>query len=176
MRPVWWMVAAVLVANVALAESVQKIGYVDLRRALVESDTGKKAQEELKGHADKVQSKLKKQKDEIDNLKDRLEKKSPGMTEEGRANLEEDYRKKARTFESNVTDSQADLQKKEKELTGTIIRDLQAIIFQYGQEQDYAVILGTDSGAVVYGAKSADVTDAIIQRYNSGQASKKKEK
>ena len=176
MRSIWWMVAAVLVANVALAESVQKIGYVDLRRALLEADTGKKAQEELKDQADKVQSKLKKQKDEIDALKDRLEKESPGMKEEERAKLAEDYRKKARAFESDVTDSQADLQKKEKELTGAIIRDLQAIILQYGQEQDYTVILGTGSGAVVYGAKSADVTDAIIQRYNSGHASKKKEK
>lgn len=176
MRPVWWMVAAVLVANVALAESVQKIGYVDLRRALLEVDTGKKAQEELKNQVAKVQSKLKKQKDEIDNLKDRLEKQWEGMKTEERANLEEDYRKKARTLESDVTESQADLQKREKELTGAIMRDLQQILLQYGQEQDYTVILETNSGTVVYGAKSADVTDALIQRYNSGQASKKKEK
>jgi outer membrane protein len=169
MKSVWWMVAAVLVANVALAESGQKIGYVDLRRALLESDAGKKAEEEFKRHADKVQSKLKKQKDEIDNLKDRLEKKSPGMTQAERAKLGEDFRKKTRDFESKVRDAQADLQKKEKELTGGIFRDLKAIIVQYGQEQGYTVILGT----VVYGAKNADVTEAIVQRYNSGRASKK---
>jgi outer membrane protein len=170
------MVAAVVVANVALAESVPKIGYVDLQRALLEVDTGKKAQQELKDLADKVQGKLKKQKDAIDALRERLEKNSPSMKDEERANLEEDYRKKARAFESDVSDSQADLQKKEKDLTGAIIRDLQAIILQYGQEQNYTVILGTDSGAVVYGAKSADVTDAIIQRHNSAQAGKKREK
>ena len=176
MRLVWLIVAAVLVANVASAESVPKIGYVDLQRALLEVDTGKKAQQELKDRAEKVETKLKKQKDEIDSLRERLEKKSSGMTEQERANLEEDYRKKARAFENEVTDSQADLQKKEKELTGAIVRDLQAIILQYGQEQNYTVILGTDSGAVVYGAKDANVTDAIVERYNSGQASKKKEK
>jgi len=172
MRSIWWMVAALLIANVALAESAQKIGYVDLQRALLESDTGKKAEEEFKGQADKIQSKLKKQKDELDNLKDRLERKSPGMTEAERAKLGEDYRKKARDFESNVREAQADLQKKEKELTGGILRDLQAIIRQYGQEQGYTVILGT----VAYGAKNADVTEAIVQRYNSEHASKKKEK
>jgi outer membrane protein len=172
MKPVWWMIAAVLVANVALAESVQKIGYVDLQRALLESDAGKKAEEEFKGQAEKVRSKLKKQKDEIDHLRDRSERKSPGMAEAERAKLGEDYRKKARDFESNVREAQADLQKKEKELTGGIFRDLQAIIRQYGQEQGYTVILGT----VAYGAKNADVTDAIIQRYNSEHASNKKEK
>jgi len=101
-----------------------------------------------------------------------LERKSPGMTEAERAKLGEDYRKKARDFESNVREAQADLQKKEKELTGGILRDLQAIIRQYGQEQGYTVILGT----VAYGAKNADVTEAIVQRYNSEHASKKKEK
>jgi outer membrane protein len=176
MRSVWLMVAAVLIANVALAESAPKIGYVDLQRALLETEAGKKAQQEMKDRADKVQTKLKKQKDEIDSLRERLEKKSPGMTGQERANLEEDYRKKARTFENEVADSQADLQKKEKELTGSILQELQAIILQYGQEQNYTVILGTDSGAVVYGAKNANVTDTIIERYNSGQASKKKEK
>jgi outer membrane protein len=166
------MVAAALIPNVALAESVQKIGYVDMQRALLASDAGKKAEEEFKGQADKVQSKLKKQKDEIDNLKDRLEKRSAGMTEAERAKLEEDFRKKAGNFESNVRDAQSDLQKKEKDLTGGIFRDLQAIILQYGQEHGYTVILGT----VLYGAKDADLTEEIVQRYNSGHASKKKEK
>ncbi|MBP1685693.1 MAG: putative Outer rane chaperone Skp (OmpH) precursor [Deltaproteobacteria bacterium] len=176
MRPVWLMVAALAVANVAWAESAPKIGFVDMQRALLETDAGKKAQQELKDRADKAQSKLKKQKDEIDGLRERLEKQASAMKAEERATLEEDYRKKARTFDNEVQDSQAELQKKEKELTGAILKDLQAIILEYGQEQNYTVILGTDTGAVVYGAKSADVTDTIVQRYNSGQASKKKEK
>jgi outer membrane protein len=174
MRAVWWIVAGVLVANVALAET--KIGYVDLQRALNESDTGKKAKEEFKVQVDKLQGKLKKQKDEIDNLKDRLEKKSLVMKDEERGNLEEDYRKKLRDFERDYKDSQADLQKKDNDLTGGIIREFQEVIRDYGEQQGYTVILETSSNAVVYGAKSADVTEAIIQRYNASHPGKKKEK
>lgn len=176
MRRLWLMVAALTVANVAWAESAPKIGFVDMQRALLETDAGKKAQQELKDRAEKAQSKLKKQKDDIDSLRERLEKQASTMKGDERAKLEDDYRKKARTFDNEVQDSQAELQKKEKELTGAILKDLQAIILDYGQEQNYTVILGTDTGAVVYGAKNADVTDTIVQRYNSGQASKKKEK
>ena len=43
MKAVWWIVAGVLAANVALAQSTPKIGYVDLQRALNESEAGKKA-------------------------------------------------------------------------------------------------------------------------------------
>lgn len=174
MRAVWWMIAGVLVANVAVAET--KIGYVDLQRALNESDTGKKAKEEFKVQVDKLQGKLKKQKDEIDNLKDRLEKKALVMKEEERGNLEEDYRKKLRDFERDYKDSQADLQKKDNDLTGGIIRELQEVIRDYGEQQGYTVILETSSNAVVYGAKSADVTEAIIERYNTAHPGKKKEK
>lgn len=176
MRPVWLMVAAILVANVALADSAPKIGYVDLQRALNESDNGKKAKEEFKVQVDKLQSKLKKQKDEIDSLKERLEKKSLVMKEQERGNLEEDYRKKLRDFERDYKDSQADLQKKDNDLTGAIIRELQEVIREYGDQQGYTVILETNSNAVVYGAKSADVTETIIQRYNSSHPAKKKEK
>ena len=116
-----------------------KIGYVDLQRALNESDAGKKAKEEFKVQVDKLQAQLKKQKDEIDNLKDQLEKKSLVMKEEERSNLEEDYRKKLRDFERNYKDSQADLQKKDNELTGAIIHDLQEVIRGYGERENYTL-------------------------------------
>jgi len=49
-----------------VAQSTPKIGYVDLQRALNESEAGKRAKEEFKVQVDKLQTSLKKQKDEID--------------------------------------------------------------------------------------------------------------
>jgi outer membrane protein len=172
------MVAGVLLANVALAQGTSKIGYVDLQRALNESDAGKKAKEEFKVQVDKLQAQLKKQKDEIDSLKDQLEKKSLVMKEEERNILEEDYRKKLRDFERNYKDSQADLQKKDNELTGAIIHDLQEVIRGYGERENYMLILESGSSPVLYSAKNADLTDAIIREYNSNHPVKsmKKEK
>ncbi len=180
MKAVLVFLAGVLLANVALAESGQKFAYVDLQRALNESDAGKKAKDEFKVQVDKLQGQLKKQKDDIDSLKDQLEKKSLVMKEEERGNLEEDYRKKMRDFERNYKDSQADLQKKDNELTGAIIHDLQEIIRSYGERENYTMIFEACSNAVLYGAKGADLTDTIIQEYNSNhpavKSSKKKER
>jgi len=172
MKAVWWLVAGVLVANVAAAET--KIGYIDLQRALNESEAGKKAKEEFKVQVDRLQAKLKRQKDQIDDLKSRLEKKSLVMKEEERNNLEEDYRKKLRDFERNYKDTQADLQRKDSEMTGVIVRQLQGIIRDYGEREGYTVILETSSNAVVYGAKDADVTEAIIRLYNAAHPVKRK--
>ena len=176
MKSMLWIIAGLLLANVALAQATPKIGYVDLQRALNESDAGKKAKEEFKVQVDKLQAQLKKQKDEIDSLKNQLDKKSLVMKEEERNNLEEDYRKKLRDFERNYKDSQADLQRKDNELTGAIIHDLQDIIRSYGERERYTLILESGSSPVLYSAKSADLTDAIIREYNSNHPPKSKKK
>jgi outer membrane protein len=176
MRFVWSALTTVLLVNAAFAEAVPKIGYVDLQRALNESEAGKRAKEEFKVQVDKLQAGLKKQKDEIDSLKEQLEKKSLVMKEDERSNLEEDYRKKLRDFERNYKDSQTDLQKKDNELTGAIIKDLQEIIRDYGEREGYTLILESTSSAVLYGSKSADLTDTIMQEYNSRHPGKKKKK
>lgn len=174
MRIVWCVIAGVLMASVALAETTPKIGYVDLQRALNESDAGKKAKEEFKVQVDKLQASLKKQKDDIDAMKDQLEKKAVVMKEEERANLEDQYQKKLRDFERNYKDSQADLQKKDNELTGVIIKDLQGVIRDYGEREGYTLILESTSSAVLYGAKEADLTDELIQQYNGRRSGKSK--
>jgi len=180
MKVVSWVLASLCVASLALAEGPSKLGYVDLQRALNESEAGKKAKEEFKVQVDKLQGSLKKQKDDIDSMKDQLEKKSLVMKEEERNNVEEEYRKKLRDFERNYKDSQADLQRKDSELTGAIIKDLQEVIREYGERENYLFILENTSSAVLYGAKGADLTDEIIRQYNnqtpSTSSSSKKKK
>ncbi len=176
MRGMFLTLAILLLATAGRADNLPKIAYVDLQRALNESEAGKKAKEEFKAQVDKLQGSLKKQKDDIDNLKEQLEKKSLAMKDEERGNLEEDYRKRLRDFERNYKDSQADLQRKDNELTGAILKELQEIIREYGEREGYAMILESGSATVLYGAKDADLTDEIIRQYNSQHPATKKQK
>ncbi len=165
MKHVWWVLAALFLATTAVAET-PKIGYVDLQRALNESDAGKRAKEEFKTQVDKLQGGLKRQKDDLERMKDQLDKKGLVMKESERAKLEEEYRKKLRDFERSYKDSQADLQRKDNELTGAILKELQEIIRAYGEREGYTVILEATSSAVLYGSRSADLTDTVMQEYN----------
>ena len=161
-------------AQAAFAQSVPKIGYVDLQRALNESEAGKKAKDEFKVQVDKLQAALKKQKDEIESMKEQLDKKALVMKDSERSSLEDDYRRKLRDFERNYKDSQADLQQKDNELTGASIKDLQDIIRDYGAREGYTMILEATNSAILYGAKSADLTEDIMREYNSKHPSSKK--
>lgn len=161
----WWAVILLCLAAPVIAGEV-KIGFVDLQRALNESNRGKKAKEEFKGQVERLQAQLKKKKDQIENLKEQLEKKAAVMKDEERANLEDEYRKKLRDFERDYQDSQAELQRKDGELTGAILKELQEVIQEYGQREGYTMIFEASSSAVLYGAKGADLTDAILEEYN----------
>lgn len=166
MRIAMAIVASSLVASVALADSAPKIGYVNLQVALNESNKGQKAKEQFKKEVDKLQGELKGQKEELEGLKEQIEKKASVMKESERVELEDDYRRKLRDFERTYKDAQSDLQRKDNELTGAILQELQEIVAEYGEDNDYTLILEVSSGGVLYGAKGADITETIIKAYN----------
>jgi len=157
----------VLATAAGAAAQQMKIGYVDLQRALNESDAGKRAKERFKTQVDKLQADLKKQKDQLDSLKDQLEKKASVMKEDDARDMQKDYEKKLRDFERNYKDSQGELQQKDNELTVELLKELQGVIEQFGKEGGYSIILEQSSSSVLYGSPELDLTEQIIARYNA---------
>lgn len=164
-------IAGILLAALAAPVAAQeiKIGYVDLQRALNECDAGKKAKEDFKKQVDRLQGDLEKQKQQIEGLREQLEKKALVMKEEERRNLENDYRKRLRDFERNYKDSQGELQGKDNELTAEILKQLQKVIQGFGQREGYTLILENSSSTVLYSNQNADLTDQVIQEFNSSK-------
>lgn len=161
------VIALSLVLALAGTASAQelKIGYVDLQRALNESDAGKRAKEDFRGQLEKLQGDLKRKKDELDRMKEQIEKKAAVLKDEERRNMEKDFQRKVRDFERSYKDSQAELQGKDGEMTARILSELQEIIQDFGREEDFTLILEA-SNNVLYGATSADLTDRVISAYN----------
>jgi outer membrane protein len=166
MKTVLALMFALLLPAMAAAQE-GKIGYVDLQRALSESDAGKRAKDKFKGEVDRLQAKLKKQKDEIDALKEQLEKKASVMKASEREEMEDDFRKKMRDFEREYKDSQADLQKKDNDITGVILRDLQKVIQDLGQREGYSMIVEMNS--LLFADRSLDLTERVISEYDKSK-------
>ncbi|HSD11107.1 MAG TPA: OmpH family outer membrane protein [Candidatus Binatia bacterium] len=157
----------ILATPVARAEEF-KLATVDLQRALNECDAGKKAKEDFKTQVDKLQAELNKQKTEIEKIKEDVEKKGMVLKDEERKNIERDYQKRLREFQRTYKDSQAELQQRDNELTTEILRQLQEVIAEYGAKQSFTLVLeASNTGAVLYNSRSVDITDQVIQEFNS---------
>ena len=80
--------ALTLVTAASVSAQELKIGFVNLQQALNESDAGQKAKREFKKHVDRMQEKLKSQKNRLEGLKAELEKKALVMKDAERRELE----------------------------------------------------------------------------------------
>jgi outer membrane protein len=154
------------VPSLAVAQNSLKLGYVDLQRALNESEAGKKAKENFKGELDRMEQSLERRKKEVERLKEELEKKGLLLREEERDALERDYRQKLRDFERMYKDSQQELQIKDRDLTGRILEELRVILQEIGEKGGYTLILEGNNTVVLYGSKAIDLTETVISTYN----------
>src|SRR5207253_11221087 len=68
-----------------LAAAEQKIAVIDMQRALNECDAGKRAKEQVKAKFERSQNQLKKQRDDLDRLKEDYERKATVLKEEERS-------------------------------------------------------------------------------------------
>ncbi len=168
------MVSAVLVTGSASGAEGSKIGYVDLRVALNESDAGKKAKAELESLIKTKQSAIDEKGKNIDKMKGELEKQASALSPEAKKAKEDEIERFARDYQRLVQDSQNDVKKKENEITSTILKEIRDIVEKIGQADGYSLILENAEGIILYSKKDLDITDKVVKNYNEWKAKQKK--
>jgi outer membrane protein len=164
---------ALILSSSAIAQDL-KIGYVDLRLALNESEAGKKAKADLESMIKIKQAAIDEKGKSIEKLKGDLEKQASVLSEEARKSKEEEIERHIRDYQRLVQDAQTEVKKKESELTGTILKELREIIDKIGKEENYTLILENVEGLILYSKKDIDLTEKVIKAYNETKAKKGK--
>ena len=172
----WTFVLLLALGNSVAAQEKIKIAYVDLQKALLESDAGKKAKEKFQAQVSKLQSGLEKQKNEIEKLKGEIEKKASVLREEERRSMEREYQRKFTVLQQDYKDSQAELQQKDNELTSEILKELGEVIQEIGTKEGYTLVLEKTNGAVLYADSAIDITQRVISSYNAREAESSRKK
>ncbi len=155
--------AALALAGIAHAE--EKLAFVDIQRALNDCRNGKTAKAEFKVRLQRVQSQLQQEQGEVQSLKDQIEKKGSLMQPDQRSNVENEYAKKLRDFQADYKTSSDELQERDKEMTGAIVRDLATVVRQIGQREGYTMVM--EKGGLLWANASIDITDQVIRAYDA---------
>lgn len=92
----YWLALFLTLACVSAvgAQERVKIGFIDIQRAISDSNAGKKAKDRFQAQVKKAEAELLKEKTELERLKSDLDKKGPLMKEEERRNLESDLQRR----------------------------------------------------------------------------------
>jgi outer membrane protein len=160
-------IAAMLLglAATATAHADLRLGYVDIQRALNECRAGKEARTQFRGRIERLQSQLQGEQDDVERLKRELEQKGALMQSDQRQNMEDDYAKKARRFQDDYKNSRDELQEKDNQVTGAIVRDLATVVRQIGEKNGYTMIM--EKGTLLWAVPGTDITDQVIRAYDA---------
>ena len=167
-------VSTLVVGGSALAPSVAeaqafKIAVVDLQRAINETEDGRKSKDKLKKLFESRQQGLDKKQEELKKLKEELEQQKNVLSRDAFDAKVESYQKQLVELQQVYVDYQRELAEKEGELTKQIIERMEKILRRIGQTEGYTMIVERNEAGVIYVPTSYDLTDVVIQRYNSGE-------
>jgi len=154
----------VLAAGVCVAET--KIGYLDIQKALSQSESGKEAKELLSTTFKKYQGDINSKQEELKKLKEELEKQSTLLSENKRAEKEKEYATKLKNYQQFTKDAQEELQGKDKELSQKIYESFEKVVQEFGRKNGYTLILDRTQG-VLYADDKADLTDELMKLFNA---------
>jgi outer membrane protein len=148
-----------------LARAEQKIAYVDLQRALLEVDEGKKAKTDLKNDFDKKQKALDVEQDTLKKEKEDLDKRAMAMSDDARRQKEQELQTKLMEVTNHWQTMQKDLSEREHTLTNEIFSKMQGVIADIAQAESLTYVFDRSAG-LVYGPPSLDLTNELVRRYN----------
>jgi outer membrane protein len=163
-----------LVAALALALSLaplaahaeQKIGYVDLQRALNEVDEGKAAKALLRRDFEEKQKQLDLKKTEFEKLQAEFEKQAVVMSDQAKRDKAQDLDRRARELQALFVNLQKDLSEREQQATRGIFEKMAAVVREIAEADGFTIVLEKGSG-LVYAPASLDLTNELIRKFNA---------
>ena len=96
-----------------------------------------------------------------------FEKKSALLNEGAKTKKQQELQKKFMELQKEAAESQMELQKRERELTKPIIDELRGVIESIGKEKGLTLILERNEGAVLFSQGEEDLTEQVIEKFNS---------
>ncbi len=157
-------------ATPCMGADVAKIGVVDIQKILLTSSAGKMAKAQINKKAREMEAKLTEKKEEIDKLKEALEREALVMSKETREEREREIRIKINDIKSLKKKYEKDLKTIEGKVVKRIQFDMGSIVQELGKKEGYLLIITNQ--VVLYAPSTIDITDQLIQLYNTALAEK----
>jgi outer membrane protein len=168
------LACALIGAATRTAYADDKIAFVDLQRALEETNEGKAAKNRLKADFDKKQKELDEKQEELKKAKEDFDKKAPMMKDDVKQKAAAELQQRFMQLQDTFGRLQKDLAGKEQEATRGILAKLSQVVGKIAEREKFAMVLERSS-AVVWGQPSLDITNEVIRMYNQqGTSSNKK--
>lgn len=161
------IIAAVFtLAAVSTHAAETKIGTVDMQKALLSIEAGKKARTKLEGDFNKRKKELEDEQSAIRKLGEDFKKQSAVLSEDARMKKQGEIQERVMKLQEKTMKSQQEIQMKEKDLTDPLVGQLKNMIAEIAKKKGYTVILEKSENSVLYAPENDDITNELISSFN----------
>jgi len=157
---------AIIFAMSGTAAAVEKIGFINMRTIIQDSDAGKRNFADFKKMFEQKKAEIGKKEEELKRLRDELDKQKSVLTPEAFQEKETNFQVKLRDYQRLVKDTNDDLALKEQALTGKLIPEILQVVESVGKKDGYTAIIDLNNPVIVYHDKQDELTKKIIDEYN----------
>ncbi len=167
--PLLLVLLSLLVSSFAFAQKKDEvlIGYVNLQRAILEVEEGKRAKASLKVTFEAKQAELQKREAELMKLKEALEREAAAASEAANRQKVIEFQNKMMELQKVFMEEQKGLAELEqKELAG-ITNKMRGVIDDIGKVGGYTLILEIQDSRLLFAKTHLDLTNEVIRKYNS---------
>jgi outer membrane protein len=142
-----------------------KIGFINVRRVVQESDKGKAATQRLQTEVNQTKTKLDAKNAEITSLKKTFEANKDKWDLTTKQAKAQEIDQKTKALSREAEDQEEYYRKREDDQIKPIIEALNQVITDIGKKEGYTVIFDA-TGAILYINDANDVTDKVIKSFN----------
>ena len=159
-----------LAAVSAFAQAPPKYAVINIQGALVTTKDGQKAAGELESKAGPRRKELEGKQNEINSLKEQLQKGSNTLSEQAKQELYRKIEARTTSLKRDVEDAEADWSQEQQKVLQQLGQKMMAVIDKYAKDNGIALVLDVSSPQtpVLYASNTIDITKDIIDLYDKG--------
>ena len=156
-------------AGVARAEDILKLGYVDTARIFEQYKVAQDAQKQFDREVETWNRELTDLKNEIAKLKQELDNQKLVLSDAKRQEKEAALSRKQSDYQAKVDEvwgPKGKATQRNEELVKNVIDKVKKVLDTLAQKDGYTLILDAASNRILYGIKSYDLTDRVVEQLN----------
>lgn len=150
-----------------LAAEAFRVGVLNVQAAMVNTQEGQKAAEDLQNRFNPRRAELEKLQREVRDLESQLRTQERTLSDEARMNLLRDLERKRKQASRLEEDLRDEVEDARADYINRIGEKMQRVIDQYARENELDVVLNAfQGGPIIWRTPTVDITQDIIQLYD----------
>jgi outer membrane protein len=146
-----------------------KIGVIDIQRAILATNEGRRDFEALTKKFEPKQVELKTLNDEVENLKKQLAAQGDKLNQDELANRNRTIQQKEKNLQRLLEDAQQDFQTQQNELAQRIGGKMIQVIENYARANGIALVVdgSNPQSGLIWAAEQTNISQQIVDAYNT---------